>query len=188
MVMGTATIAAHIVPIVVASELGGIEGPEAAMLMGSRTIRDFLIVSIAGKLLGGYAAERLPKRLVFVVQFAFMILAAGILFALENLLALYLFVLLYGIGNGGSVVYPLVVAETFGVKSFSKILGIMGVPLTLGAAFGQMGAARIFDATDSYVGVFVGLMLVNGICAILIGRAKPARPAAMMGPHSVEHA
>jgi sugar phosphate permease len=188
MVMGTATIAAHIVPIVVASELGGIEGPEAAMLMGSRTIRDFLIVSIAGKLLGGYAAERLPKRLVFVVQFAFMILAAGILFALENLLALYLFVLLYGIGNGGSVVYPLVVAETFGVKSFSKILGIMGVPLTLGAAFGQMGAARIFDATDSYVGVFVGLMLVNGICAVLIGRAKPARPAAMMGPHSVEHA
>ena len=173
MVMGTATIAAHIVPIVVASELGGREGLEAAMLMGSRAIRDFLIVSIAGKILGGYAAERLPKRLVLAVQFAFMILAAGILFALENPLALYLFVLLYGLGNGGSVIYPLVVAENFGLRSFSKILGIMGIPLTLGAAVGQMGAARIFDATDSYLGVFVGLTLVNGICAVLVSRAKP---------------
>jgi MFS family permease len=173
MVMGTATIAAHIVPIVVASKLGALEGPEAAMLMGSRAIRDFLIVNIAGKFLGGYAAERLPKRLVLVVQFGFMILAAGILFALENLLALYLFVLLYGIGNGGSVVYPLLVAENFGLRSFSRILGIMGIPLTLGAALGQMGAAQIFDATDSYFGVFVGLMLVNGICAVLLSRAKP---------------
>jgi hypothetical protein len=96
-------------------------------------------VSIAGKLLGGYAAERLSKRLVFAVQFAFMILAAGALFLLENLLGLYPFALLYGFGNGNSVVYPLVVAETFGVGSLSKILGIMGVPLTLGAALGQMG-------------------------------------------------
>jgi len=181
MVMGTATIAAHIVPIVVASELGVLEGEETAMMMGSRAIRDFLIVSIAGKLLGGYAAERLPKRPVLIIQFVFMILAAGILFALGDLVALYLFVLLYGFGNGGAVVYPLVVAERFGVKSFSKILGIMGIPLTLGAAVGQMGAARIFDATDSYVGVFVGLMLVNGICAALVSRVKGAPDAAMTG-------
>jgi MFS family permease len=181
MVMGTATIAAHIVPIVVASKLGALEGPEAAMLMGSRAVRDFLIVSIAGRFLGGYAAERLPKRLVLVVQFGFMILAAGILLALENLLALYLFVLLYGIGNGGSVVYPLVVAENFGLRSFSRILGIMGIPLTLGAALGQIGAAQIFDATDSYFGVFVGLMLVNGICAVLLSRARPPLPSVHSG-------
>ena len=181
MVMGTATIAAHIVPIVVASELGGIEGPEAAMLIGSRTIRDFLIVSIAGKLLGGYAAERLPKRLVLVVQFAFMIVAAGILFALESPLALFLFVLLYGMGNGGSVVYPLVVAENFGVKSFSRTLGIMGVPLTLGAAVGQLGSATIFDATDSYVGVFVGLILVNGVSLVLASLSTPPQRASVGG-------
>jgi MFS family permease len=176
MVMGTGTIAAHTVPIVVASDLGALEGPDAAMMIGSRAIRDFLLVTLAGRLLGGYAAERLPKRLVLVVQFGFMILAAGTLFALENLLGLYLFVLLYGIGNGGAVVYPLVVAENFGLRSFSKILGIMGIPLTLGAAVGQMGAARIFDATESYVGVFAGLMLVNGICAVLVSRARPPSP------------
>ncbi len=173
MVMGTGAIAAHTVPIIVASDLGALEGPEAAMLLGSRAIRDFLLVTLAGRLLGGYAAERLPKRLVLVVQFGFLILAAGTLFALENLTGLYLFVLLYGIGNGGAVVYPLVVAENFGLRSFSKILGIMGIPLTLGAAVGQMGAAQIFDATDSYVGVFAGLMLVNGICAVLTSRARP---------------
>jgi MFS family permease len=175
MVMATGTIAAHTVPIVVASGLGALEGPEAAMMIGSRAIRDFLIVSIAGKFLGGWAAERLQKRLVLVVQFAFMILAAGTLFALDNLPALYLFVLLYGIGNGGAVVYPLVVAGNFGVKSFSKIIGIMGIPLTLGAAIGQMGAARIFDATGSYAVVFAGLVLVNGIAGVLVGIARPPR-------------
>lgn len=173
MVMGTGAIAAHTVPIVVASELGGLEGPEAAMLIGSRAIRDFLLVTLAGRILGGYAAERLPKRLVLVAQFGCMILAAGTLFALDDLLALYLFVLLYGFGNGGAVVYPLVVAENFGLRSFSKVLGIMGIPLTLGAAVGQMGSAWIFDATGSYVGVFAGLVLVNGICAILTSRARP---------------
>jgi hypothetical protein len=171
--MGTGTIATHTVPIVVASDLGALEGPEAAMMIGSRAIRDFLLVTLAGRILGGYAAERLPKRLVLAVQFGFMMLAAGTLFALENRLGLYLFVLLYGIGNGGAVVYPLVVAENFGLRSFSRILGIMGIPLTFGAAVGQMGAARIFDATESYVGVFAGLVLVNGICAVLTSRARP---------------
>jgi len=173
MVMGTATVAAHIVPIVVASEYGTVEGHDPAMMIGSRAIRDFLIVSIAGKFIGGYAAERLSKRLVLALQFVLMVLAAAVLFELENASALYLFVLLYGMGNGGSVVYPLIVAENFGLQAFSRILGIMGFPLTLGAAAGQMGAATFFDATDSYVGVFLGLMLVNGICVVLVGRAKP---------------
>jgi sugar phosphate permease len=175
MVMGTATIAAHIVPIVVASDYGAIEGHDTAMMIGSRAIRDFLIVSIAGKLVGGYMAERISKRLVLALQFVLMVLAAAVLFKLENSLGLYLFVLLYGIGNGGAVVYPLVLAENFGLRAFSKILGIMGIPLTLGAAVGQMGAARIFDVTESYIGVFAGLMLVNGICVVLVSRAMPPR-------------
>jgi sugar phosphate permease len=188
MVMGTAAIAAHIVPIVVASEYGAIDGRDPAMMIGSRAIRDFLIVSIAGKFMGGYLAERLSKRLVLALQFVLMVLAAAVLFKLESSLVLYLFVLLYGIGNGGAVVYPLIVAEEFGLRAFSRILGIMGIPLTLGAAVGQMGAARIFDATGSYVGVFVGLMLVNGICVILVGRARPRERAAIGSAGGVEAA
>jgi MFS family permease len=188
MVMGTATIAAHIVPIVVASEYGTVEGHDAAMMIGSRAIRDFLIVSIAGKLIGGYMAERLSKRLVLALQFVLMVAAAAVLFKLENSSVLYLFVLLYGIGNGGAVVYPLIVAENFGLRAFSKILGIMGIPLTLGAAVGQMGAARIFDAAESYVGVFIGLMLVNGICVVLVSRARPTQQAAIRRSNGMEHA
>jgi MFS family permease len=186
MVMGTATIAAHIVPIVVASEYGAIEGRDSALMIGSRAIRDFLIISIAGKLMGGYLAERLSKRLVFALQFALMVLAAAVLFRLENSFVLYLFVLLYGIGNGGAVVYPLIVAESFGLRAFSRVLGIMGIPVTLGAAVGQMGAAKIFDATGSYGGVFFGLMLVNGICVVLLGHARQREGATMRGAKGME--
>jgi MFS family permease len=186
MVMGTATIAAHIVPIVVASEYGAIEGRDSALMIGSRAIRDFLIISIVGKLMGGYLAERLSKRLVLALQFVLMVLAAAVLFKLENSFVLYLFVLLYGIGNGGAVVYPLIVAESFGLRAFSKILGIMGIPVTLGAAIGQMGAARIFDATGSYGGVFLGLMLVNGICVVLLSHARQRERATMRDANGME--
>jgi sugar phosphate permease len=186
MVMGTATIAAHIVPIVVASEYGAIEGRDSALMIGSRAIRDFLIISIVGKLMGGYMAERLSKCLVLALQFVLMVLAAAVLFKLENSFVLYLFVLLYGIGNGGAVVYPLIVAERFGLRAFSKILGIMGIPVTLGAAIGQMGAARIFDATGSYGGVFLGLMLVNGICVVLLSHARQRERATMRDANGME--
>ncbi len=172
MIMGTSVVTAHIVPIVIASQFGVSEGTDAAMMTGSRAIRDFLIVSIAGRFLGGYLAERFSKRLVLAAQYGVMIVSALALFKLANLASLYVFVFLFGMGLGSAVVYPLLVAEIFGLRSFSKILGIMGIPFTLGAAIGQVGAAGIYDATESYSAVFVGLALVFGLSGVLASLAK----------------
>jgi sugar phosphate permease len=175
MIMGTSIVTAHIVPIVTASPFGVAQGQDDAMMMGSRAIRDFLIVSIAGRFLGGYLAEHLSKRLVLAGQYVLLIGAALLLFKLDNIVVLYAFILLFGMGLGSAVVYPLLIAENFGLPSFSKILGIMGIAFTLGAAIGQVGAASIFDITDSYAGVFIVLMLVFGISAILSLLARPPK-------------
>jgi len=180
MVLGTSIITAHIVGILADSPLGEGIGREEAMRIGSRVIPYFLVVSIAGRVLGGYLAERFSKRHLMALLYGILILSGIILFQLKSFPALYVFVLLYGIGMGGSaVIYPLILAENFGLLSFSKLLGIMGIPFTLGAAIGQVGAARIYDtmrdaqASNPYAGVFLLLIAVFAVSTILILLAKP---------------
>ncbi|GAB4348528.1 MAG: MFS transporter [Candidatus Abyssubacteria bacterium] len=176
MILGTSIVTLHIVGIVTASPFGVAKGTEAAMLIGSRAIRDFLIVSVAGRFLGGYVAERFSKRYVLFGLYLIMIGSAVLLFRLDNATAFYAFILLYGLGMGGSaVVYPLLLAENFGLGSFSKLLGIMGIAFTLGAAIGQVGAAKIYDGTGSYTGVFVLLIGVFAVSSALTLLSRPPR-------------
>lgn len=175
MILGTSIVTLHIVAIVTGSPFGAAKGTDAAMLIGSRTIRDFLIVSVVGRFLGGYVAERFSKRYVLFGLYIIMICAALLLFNLNSASILYAFILLYGLGMGGSaVVYPLLLAENFGLRAFSKLLGIMGIAFTLGAAIGQVGAARIYDGTASYAGVFGLLICVFAISSALTLLARPA--------------
>ncbi len=179
MVFGTSIVTAHTVGIVTSSPFGVAKGVETAMRIGSRVIMYFLIVSIAGRFLGGYLAERFSKRVVMFAHYIAMIIAALALFKLETAAVLSAFIFLYGMGSGGSaVIYPLLIAENFGLLSFSKILGIMGIPFTLGAAIGQASGAEIYDTTKSYAGVFALLMFVFAMGAVLVLLAKPPKVAA----------
>ena len=190
MVLGTSIVTAHAVGIVADSSLGTALGREQAMWIGSRVITYFLVASIAGRYLGGVLAERLSKRHVMCVLYAVMILSALLLFRLNSMPMLYLFVILYGAGMGGAaVVYPLILGENFGLRSFSKLLGLMGIPFTLGAAIGQVGAARIYDlmkesgAANPYGGVFLTLVFVFAISTFLVLMAKPPKmPATVPAP------
>ncbi|RJP75157.1 MAG: MFS transporter [Candidatus Abyssobacteria bacterium SURF_17] len=176
MIMGTSIVTAHVVGMVKASSLGALKGEVAAGLIGASAISYFLLVSIIGRILGGYFAERLHKRFVLCALYALLAASAIVLFKLDSMGVLGVFVFLYGMGMGGSaVVYPLLVAENFGLLSFSKILGIMGIPFTIGAAIGQVGAAKIFDLTQSYATVFITLVCVFAICCVLALFAKPPK-------------
>ncbi len=191
MVLGTSIVTAHAVGITADSALGVALGRESAREVGARVITYFLVVSIFGRFLGGFLAEKYSKRHVMCVLYVIMIGSATVLFRLDSIAVLYLFVVLYGIGMGGSaVVYPLILAENFGLASFSKLLGIMGIPFTLGAAIGQVGAARIYDvmkeseSATPYAGVFILLICVFAISSLLVMMAKaphttPAEPAGL---------
>jgi MFS family permease len=173
MAMGFTVITAHIVGIVVDSTFGLSVGEDTARLIGARTTSYFLAVSIAGRLLGGYLAERFSKRHVMVGEYVALIVAALTLCRLDSATMLYMFVFFYGMGLGAAVVYPLLVAENFGLTSFSKLVGIMGIPFTIGAAVGVVGAATVFDMTESYANVFMILMCLFATCSVLTMLAKP---------------
>jgi MFS family permease len=65
--------------------------------------------------------------------------------------ALAAFVTLFGLGiGGGAVLIPLLVGECFGLLSFGKILGMVMISATLGAAVGPVLTGWIYDVTGAY--------------------------------------
>jgi MFS family permease len=178
MTMGFSIITAHIVGVVTASSFGNAVGEETARMVGARTTSYFLAVSIVGRFMGGFLAEKFSKRYVMVAEYLLVVIAALVLFKLESIAVLWVFVFLFGMGLGAAVVFPLLTAENFGLLSFSKIIGIMGIPFTIGAAIGQVGAAKIFDMAGSYAGVFILLACAFALCSILVLLAKPPKEMA----------
>ena len=66
------------------------------------------------------------------------------------------FVILVGMGlGGGAVLIPLLVGECFGLRAFGKVLGVVTISATLGAATGPVVTGRIFDVTGSYKLAFI---------------------------------
>jgi MFS family permease len=178
MTMGIAIVTAHIVGIVTASGFGAAVGDTTARLEGARTTSYFLAASIPGRILCGSLAERFSKRGVMAAAYVVLIASGLTLMRLEGFGSLYAFVTLYGLGLGVLVVFPLLVADNFGLKAFSTLIGIMGVPFTFGAALGFVSAAKLFDVSGSYSSVLSMQMSLFAICAVLALLAKPPRKAA----------
>ena len=49
-----------------------------------------------------------------------------------------------------NVVSPLLLSETFGVKAFGKLAGLLGIPFTVGMALGQIVGGRLFMLEHNY--------------------------------------
>jgi MFS family permease len=81
--------------------------------------------------------------------------------------ALPAFVILFGLGLGGSaVLVPLLIGECFGLRAFGKVLGVVMISATLGAATGPVVTGRIFDVMGSYHLAFI-LHIVSFTAAAL---------------------
>ena len=132
-------------------------------------------VSLAGRVLFGYLSENRQKRyFVFgadVVRTASILLL--VLFALGIVplgAAVVQLAVLYGLFIGCSAVMaPLILSETFGVKSFGKIMGVIGIPYTIGMALGQVVGGQLYKLYGNYIvafSVFAAALLLAGILLV----------------------
>jgi MFS family permease len=136
-------------------------------------------VSIAGRFLFGYLAEKRQKR--YFASFANLVRVASILllvlFALGRVplsVAVVQFMLLYGLFVGcNAVMAPLLLGETFGVKSFGKIMGAIGIPYTIGMALGQVVGGYLYTASQSYTAAFTVFAVSLLLAGIAIAFARP---------------
>ena len=64
-------------------------------------------------------------------------------------------------------------SETFGVKSFGWLGGLIGIPFTLGMALGQVVGGRLFVLQNNYTLAFSAFALAFFLSAVALALVKP---------------
>lgn len=136
--------------------------------------------SVVGRLSFGVLADRFSKRRIMSCALVLHALAVLCLLRVHWPGAVPGFVLLFGMGlGGGAVLVPLLVAECFGLRAFGKVLGVVMISATLGAATGPVVTGRIFDVTGSYGLAFILHIASFTVAAVAIYFLR--RPALASG-------
>ncbi len=147
-------------------------------------------VSIAGRIVFGRLADKFqPQHLMAVASGMFaaavLVLEIGVIrMGLRSSLILALFAVLYGCAMGSMAVYPVLVARCFGLRNFSKILGIIMIAFYLGIIIGPVFAGKVSVSTGSYEVAFLAftaMFIGCGILCLLI-RSPLERQLASKGP------
>ena len=140
-------------------------------------------VAMLFQLVGGYAGDRMSKRVA--LAFFTALQAAGVVALVfsETMPMFFLFALLFGAGFGGR--NPLTVAiraDYFGTGSFGKILGFSTVPMNLLLLVASPFAGYMSDRYGNYELAFLilaALNLVGAACFLASSRPRPSQPQPM---------
>jgi sugar phosphate permease len=136
-----------------------------------------LTVSIAGRLLMGWLADRMPRRHVMLLIYLLVASAIPLLLVRSAGMTMYGFAAIFGLGLGGEyLIIPLMAGELFGVKVLGRVMGIVLTADGVAEATAPMLVGYLRDRTGSYdVGFFVlvGAALLGTAAIWLLPRANP---------------
>ena len=138
-------------------------------------------LSVPTRLGAGYLGDRLPIQPLLCASMALGGLATLCLLGLEGNLAVYVFVVLLALEQGGSTLNWVLLGNFFGRKSFATLMGIMSTCFNIGMLFTPIYAGWVFDTTDSYRLVLLTFTPFYGLAALFylgVRRPQPPRRAA----------
>lgn len=136
----------------------------------SKVLSFLVLCSIPGRVIMGYLADILPKKYVMLAAYVLVGGAVPLLFRADSVGLIYLFAFIFGFGMGADyMMIPLVTAESFGLASMGKIMGVIFVTDTLGQAIFPFIVGYLFDQTGSYQTGFtmVTVAALLGAAAVL---------------------
>jgi sugar phosphate permease len=120
-----------------------------------------LACSIAGRLLMGWLADRLPRRRVMILIYLLIAASIPLLFLAQSRTAMYAFAVIFGLGLGGEyLIIPLMAAELFGVAVLGRLLGVILTADGVAEATSPMLIGYLRDTTGSY---HLGFIVLIGI-------------------------
>ena len=161
-------VVVHFVPILKDSGAEPLAAAGIASLVG--------IFSIIGRLGTGVLLDKFPGHLVGGVAFIIPIIASALLlFDGANPVSQAVAAAIFGLTLGSEVdVIAYLAAQYFGLKNFGALYGSMVMSLSLGVAFGPLGAGAVFDHYGSYspfLYLTATLMGVSAIALFTLGKA-----------------
>lgn len=133
----------------------------------ARGLSAALGVGVAGKIGVGLVADRVPKRAATLLTFGFLTVGSVLLLQITDYPALVpVFVIVHGLAVAAeNVVFPLVVAECFGVAHLAHIYGTLLLVLLPGGVAGPIFAGFAFDNLGGYHVAFATFAVLN-VCAL----------------------
>jgi len=131
-------------------------------------------VSIAGRLMVGFAYDRLGGRRALLICFSLLFASLVFLRFINEGWLLFVFVVFYGFAHGGlfTAISP-TVAEYFGTRAHGVIFGVVVFFGTLGGAFGPVLAGSVFDYFGSYDIAFATLAAMALAGLLLVFSLRP---------------
>ena len=159
--MALAAVVTHVMPYLSSV---GISRASAGLVAGA-----IPLFSIIGRFGLGWLGDILDKR--YVMAMAFLIMSLGMLAFgyVQVMWLLFLFLVLFSSGSGGSMVLRgAILREHFGRDSLGKILGITMGFASIGGIIGPILAGWVFDTLGSYHLIWFVFCGIIGLAICLI--------------------
>lgn len=155
-------VVVHFVPILKDSGAEPLAAAGVASLVG--------IFSIVGRLGTGFLLDRLPGHLVGAVACLLPVIASGLLlYDGSNTYFQLAAAAMFGFTLGSEVdVIAYLAAKYFGLKNFGALYGAMVMALSLGVAFGPLGAGAMFDHFGGYQPFLTLVAVLMGVTALTL--------------------
>jgi len=139
------------------------------------------LLSIPMRLVAGFLGDRVPLQPMMGGGMVAAALAVLAMLVLDGNKAVYLFVILMAVEQGGSTLNWVALGNFFGRTSFATLMGIVSTAFNLGMLVSPIYAGYVFDQTGSYTVVLVSFLpiyLVSGAFFLMV--RKPKAPVAAM--------
>ncbi|MBI4188136.1 MAG: MFS transporter [Chloroflexi bacterium] len=135
------------------------------------------VFSVAGRLLGGFLADRINKRLLLVASMLSHSIGLLILTYAANMGQVFLFTVFHGLAWGiRGVTQNAIRAEYFGRKSIGLILGISNIFSTSAQVSAPIFAGWLADIYGDYHLAFTIITVLTALGSVFFGFAgKPVR-------------
>ena len=150
--------------------------------LGQATLAASLLAGfgMGGKLLFGLLAERISARLSLMLSLAIQVAGLIMLVTWANTPFLWVFMPFYGLAFGAvGALMPLMVQETFGVKHFGGIMGVVNMATIVSMVSGPLMVGAFYDATESYRWAFLTVAAIFAAGVFILTWARPSRRLAM---------
>jgi MFS family permease len=128
---------------------------------------------LGGRLALGALADRIGAKPVLVGGLFVQALSAATYLAVGHLGEFYALSVVFGLAYGGVMpLYAILVREYFGEKIMGTVFGAVTMVASLGMALGPWAGGLVYDATQSYMWLYVGASTI-GLAAVAIALAFP---------------
>src|SRR5437016_4342930 len=136
----------------------------------ARVISLVLACSIAGRLLMGWLADRVPKKFVMLMIYLLVASSIPLLLVGSSQAPMYAFAVIFGIALGGEyMIIPLMAGELFGVTVLGRVLGIVLTADGVAEATAPMLVGYLRDRSGAYDIGFFMLIAAALMGAVAIG-------------------